>query len=118
MPFGGDLYGSKHKTNHCIHFLAYSKQVSSRHSGKALGLPVIDRCYFGDALVGVPGTEIRSGAGSTIMGSLLINMIMLAAMEIMVQAGHELPVLKSMNMDNADEYNEKLIERYRWRLSW
>jgi len=48
----------------------------------------------------------------------LINMIMLAAMEIMVQAGHELPVLKSMNMDNADEYNEKLIERYRWRLSW
>lgn len=116
---------AKHKglTTVALTSLAYSKQVSSRHSsGKKLyelADYVIDNGVdFGDALVGVPGTEIRSGAGSTIMGSLLINMIMLAAMEIMVQAGRELPVLKSMNMDNADEYNEKLIERYRWRLSW
>jgi len=33
-----------------------------------------------------------------------------------VQAGEEPPILRSYNLDGADEHNQKLFERYRSRL--
>jgi len=103
--------------------LTYSRKVSSRHSsGKKLyeiADYVIDNYVeFGDSLVEIPGTELKSGAGSTISGAILINMVMLTAIEKIVDRGGELPILKSGNMDNADEYNDRVRTKYYTRLNW
>lgn len=103
--------------------LSYSRQVSSRHSsGKKLyeiADYVLDNYVeLGDTLVRIPGSNLESGAGSTIMGALLVNMTMLSAIEEIAKNGKELPILKSMNMDNADDYNDKLLKKYDKRINW
>ncbi|MFQ5796439.1 MAG: sugar isomerase domain-containing protein [Candidatus Bipolaricaulia bacterium] len=103
--------------------LAYSQSSSSRHaSGKRLYEIVdivLDNCgEIGDALVEIKELGQRAGPGSTIGGALLINMVMLETIERLIETGHTPPVLKSANLDGADEFNQKLMEQYRGRLSW
>lgn len=103
--------------------LEYSRNVTSRHpSGKRLfeiadlvldtGVPV------GDAMVEVPGLVDKVGPGSTVVGALLINMLMIRAIEEVVSRGGTPPVLRSQNIDGADEYNQMLKEKYKDRLVW
>jgi uncharacterized phosphosugar-binding protein len=103
--------------------LNYSKKVSSRHSsGKNLyemADYILDNYVeLGNSLINIPKTALKIGASSTIMGSLLVNMLMITAIEKIIAEGMEPPILKSMNLDNADEYNNKLMEKYDKRISW
>lgn len=101
----------------------YSRQLPSRHSsGKRLFELVdliIDNCVPpGDAILEVEGLEQRVGASSTLAGVLLINMLMLRVIEELLKQGEVPPILKSQNLDGADEFNKKLLERYKGRLTF
>jgi uncharacterized phosphosugar-binding protein len=103
--------------------LSYSRKVSSRHnSGKKLyeiaDYSIDNSVEFGDALIEIPGKNIKSGAGSTISGALLINMLILTAIEKIVLNGEDPPILKSGNIDGADEHNNKLRQKYSRRIIW
>lgn len=99
----------------------YAQQFPSRHSsGKRLFEAVdlvLDNCVPpGDALVEVKKVGQRSGATSTIAGALLVNMLMLKVIEEICSQGGTPPILKSQNLEGADEHNQKLLAAYQGRL--
>lgn len=101
----------------------YSKCFPSRHSsGKRLFEVVdlvLDNCVpLGDAIVEVGEIGQKVGPSSTITGVFLVNMLVLRVIEEICRRGGTPPVLKSQNMDGADEHNQKLLAAYRGRLNF
>lgn len=97
--------------------MEHTRSVTSRHSsGKLLyelGEVVLDNMVpAGDAAIAVPGLRTKTGAFSTVLGSLLLNAVVIEAIAIMQQAGFDSPVLLSANLDGSDEYNTKIAMRY------
>ena len=74
-----------------------------------LGLP-------GDAITPVTDT-INAGPTSTLIGTTLLNLLMLETIEWLKTNGHHLPILRSQNMPNAIEHNRELGKKYKGRLS-
>lgn len=68
----------------------------------------------GDALVALPGTELRSGPASTAIGAAIINAIFAQAAHRLAQGGQP-PIYLSANMPGATQSNRALVERYKGR---
>jgi len=103
--------------------LPYSKRVSSRHSSGKRLFEVVDLVLDtgvppGDAVVNIPKIGEKAGPVSTIIGGLLANMLILCTIEEIVNQGVIPPILMSQNLDEADQHNRILKEKYRDRLSW
>lgn len=101
----------------------YSRQLPSRHSsGKRLFEVVdlvMDNCVPpGDAILEIEGLGQRAGASSTLAGVLLINMLVLRVIEELLKQGQTPPILKSQNLEGADDFNMKLLEKYKGRLTF
>jgi uncharacterized phosphosugar-binding protein len=89
----------------------------SRHaSGKRLAEVadvVIDNCGIdGDAGVSIANFPHRIGPPSSITGMLIINLIIVQAIEDAVRSGVEPEVFISSNT-NGDSHNDRLLEKYR-----
>ncbi|HDN84944.1 MAG TPA: sugar isomerase domain-containing protein [Candidatus Aerophobetes bacterium] len=103
--------------------LNHAKASPSRHfSGKYLyeiADLVIDNCSkVGDALLekkGLPGTG-RVGATSTITGSMILQSIVVEAVEKLIQYGKEPPLMVCPNIEGGDEHNRKVFSKYKNRL--
>ncbi len=101
--------------------LTHSQSVSSRHSsGKKLyelADVVLDTgAPIGDACLEVPGMAVKIGPVSTVTGAILINAVMVEAVQYLLERGKEPPVLMSSNVDGGDAHNARLKERYRGSL--
>jgi uncharacterized phosphosugar-binding protein len=70
----------------------------------------------GDALVEVPSHGITTGPGSTVIGSFLMNTLMINIVEVLAENMEDLPVLKSGNVTGGMEQNRALLEKYRSRI--
>lgn len=73
---------------------------------------------------GVPGdaiTEVaegvKAGPTSTLIGATLLNLLSLEVIAWLEAGGHPLPILRSQNMPDAIEYNRRLGQSYKGRLS-
>lgn len=100
--------------------LAHTRQVTSRHpSGKRLfevADVVIDNGGpFGDAVLEVDG-GIRLCAVSSITGAFIAQALTAEIARRYVDAGEDLPVLVSANVDGSDERNALLRQRYEGRI--
>ena len=100
---------------------AQSEASSSRHgSGQRLfevaDLVIDTHVPFGDAIVLVPGFEARAGAGSTLAGAMIVNLLALTTVEGLLERGVEPPLLVSQNLPGTDERNQALFARYGGRL--
>ncbi|NMP37029.1 MAG: SIS domain-containing protein [Clostridiales bacterium] len=98
--------------------LTYSKASPSRHpSGKRLFevCPVvIDNCgCIGDAAMNIDGFGGKVAPTSTITGAAIINSICAEAVAEFIKRGIEPPVFMSANLDGGDEYNAKIMEKYK-----
>jgi uncharacterized phosphosugar-binding protein len=96
----------------------HSSSVSSRHSsGKKLmeiaDIVIDTHGITGDAAVDLPGSELKVGATSTVVGAAIIEAITSRAAEIMHERGLEPPVLISANTPAGDAHNRALADRYR-----
>ena len=102
----------------CITNLAYSKSVTSRHpSGKHLyevcDIVIDNMGEAGDAAVSIEGLPEKMGPTSTVVGTALINAIVIDAVNKMISDGIVPPVLMSANLDGGDEHNAKIFEEYK-----
>lgn len=96
---------------------AQSFRWPSRHaSGKRLAEVaevVIDNCGVdGDAAVQIPGFPHRLGPPSSITGMLIINLLVIQAVEYAVQNGVQPEVFISSNT-SGDDHNDLLLQKYR-----
>lgn len=93
----------------------YADAESRHSSGKSLfevADYTLDTCVpYGDAIAELD--EVRTGAVSTLLGSVLLNKL---TIEIAQRMGESAPVFVSQNIPGGDEANAALIERYRGRI--
>ena len=70
----------------------------------------------GDAAIEVEGVRSKVCGTSSVCADVILNSVMLEAIEIMVEQGYEPPVLLSGNVEGGMEYGRKLVMRYMDRL--
>jgi len=98
--------------------MATTTTVQSRHpSGKNLYQVadlVLDNCGCrGDSALDIPGVPEKVAPTSTAVGAAMLNAIVARAVERIVQAGGVAPVFVSANLDEGDEHNRRVLERYK-----
>lgn len=103
--------------------VTYSSGVTSRApSGKRLfevSDLVIDNCGdFGDAVCEVEGFAERTAASSTVAGACILNAVMAECVNLLVGRGEQPPVFLSANIDGGDEWNAKLLEKYKDNIKY
>jgi uncharacterized phosphosugar-binding protein len=99
----------------------YTKTVASRHkSGKYLyntaDLSIDNHIMVGDALMEHESLAVSFGSGSTVMGTAIVNGIMVEAISLMIENNFEPPIFKSGNADGAEVHNRELINKYKGRI--
>lgn len=97
--------------------MEHSRSVTSRHSsGKMLydlGDLVLDtHGPLGDASMKYEGMEPKAGALSTVFGAVVLNAVVVEAIQVMLERKYEPPVLMSANLDGSDEYNMRIVSRF------
>lgn len=94
--------------------------VSKHASGKRLfecGHWALDNCGVpGDASLELPGQDLRTGSVSTFPGAMLLDLLVLEAMQWMIDNGHKVPVLQSANTPGGRERNDELSRKYMGRI--
>tara|TARA_R110002020_G_scaffold233050_15_gene444778 strand:- start:2943 stop:3674 length:732 start_codon:yes stop_codon:yes gene_type:complete len=68
----------------------------------------------GDAIAALPGSDLRAGPASTVVGAAILNAIVVEVASALAQDGDP-PVFRSANMDGARDNNARLVARYRDR---
>jgi len=102
--------------------LQHSKSVTSRHSSHKklfeIADIVLDNCAPpGDATMQLDAFPEKIGPVSTALSIILIQAIIVAAIQLLVDRGFVPPVLISANLDGSDQHNQEILERYP-QLSW
>ena len=103
--------------------LAYSRSVTSRApSGQRL-FEVADLVLDlggrpGDAAVKLEGLAQAVSPTSTVIGAAMLNGWVARTAEILLERGIEPPIFLSANLDAGDQHNQKLLQRYRDRLTY
>lgn len=102
--------------------LAVSASSKSRHSSGKLLYELADvvldnRSTEGDACIAVEGLPVKVGGTSYYTGSLLLDCVMMEAMQILLDQGIAPPLFMSANVDEGREYNQKLLDQFKDRLA-
>lgn len=99
---------------------AYFNDEARHPSGMRLrdiaDLVIDNHMPHGDALVEIPDTSMKMASGSTVIGSVILNMIMTSVAEKLVERGIEPPVYVSGNIPGGFERNQTYIDKYRQRI--
>lgn len=98
--------------------LPHSTNVSSSDpSGKRLfevaNIVLDTGCVAGDALVKLEGLPPRVGPGSTVIGALILNAIVVQVAKNLLDRAEIPPVALSGNLAGGREYNEKVLGKIR-----
>lgn len=100
----------------CITSVAYSTASAAGRKRLAdLADIVIDNgSPPGDAVMDIPGSELKAGPVSTAIGVTILNAIFVDVAARLAQDGNA-PIYLSANMPGAKEVNQALVERFRPR---
>ncbi|SEN81611.1 sugar isomerase domain-containing protein [Paenibacillus sp. OV219] len=98
--------------------LKHAEAASSRHSsGKRLhevsDVVIDNHGCIGDAAVSIPGLAIKVSPTSTVSGALIVNAIVAEVTDLLLQRGVTPDLFASSNMDNGDDHNRRLIDKYK-----
>lgn len=101
--------------------LECSKSMTSRHSSGRLLYEFADQVLdnhgvYGDAAIELEGLPVKTGGTSSIIGSLLLDEMMIRAIQMMIDNQYVPPIFMSANVDGGPEYNQKLLDLYQERL--
>lgn len=116
-PVEAARYGKAHgATVIALTSLAYSAAAARGRERLAdIADIVIDNGIpAGDAVASLPGTGLRAGPASTVIGAALINAIMVDVATELAADGTP-PIYLSANMPGAEENNRHLVAKYRPR---
>ena len=103
----------------CITNMNYSKAVQSRHpSGKKLyqvsDIVIDNHGEKGDSCIKIDGVEQKVSPTSTVIGAAILNSIVAATAQELVNNGlNPPPIFYSANIDGGDEFNSKLFAKYK-----
>jgi len=101
--------------------MAHSSSVSPFNpAGKRLyevaDLVLDNGCPPGDALVELDGLPPRVGPGSTVLGALILNAIVVQVAQNLLDRGETPAVAMSGNLEGGQEFNRRVLEPVRKKL--
>lgn len=92
-------------------------QESRHHSGKKLyqiaDVVLDNQGCLGDASIHIPEISRNIAATSTSIGAMLLHAVVIAAVEQMLGEGYMPEVFSSSNLDEGDEINHQILEKYK-----
>lgn len=99
---------------------AASARLAPRHAGGRRLFEVADLVLDNHGAMGDAGLEIAPGVPpmgptSTILGSFLLHLVFMRAGRILADAGQEVPVLRSANLDDGGD-DDRVLARWRHRI--
>lgn len=102
--------------------LEMARQVQTQHpSGKKLhevaDFTLDNGGVSGDAMIPVPGADVKAGPTSTLGGALLMNLLHMEIVDYLATEKQPLPLLQSQNTEGGMERNLELARKYNKRLS-
>lgn len=98
--------------------LQHSKSVSSRHSSGLKLYQVADLTLdnfgeIGDAAISFDSLDGRVGATSTVVGTALLQAIMVQSVSLLLKSGTDPEIFISSNSDSGEAHNEALLAKYK-----
>jgi len=100
--------------------LAYCEQPTRHQSGQRLedvvDIVIDTHIPIGDGLL--HHNEIQYAPSSTVIGSIILNVLFSEVIEIMAISDEVLPVFKSNNVDSESSHNEAMIAYYQHRINF
>jgi uncharacterized phosphosugar-binding protein len=105
----------------CVTSMQHTTSVTSRHpSGKRLfevADYVIDNCGpMGDAVLTDPRVGAKVCSISSVTGATIAQCLTAEIARILLDCGEPVPVFMSANLDGADEWNQRIREKYQDRI--
>ena len=92
------------------------RHPNKKHVFEYADLAIDDQNPYGDADYLVEGFEVPIAPTSTIVDSYIAHRMVIEAVGEMQERGLEPPVFRSANLPGGDEFNAKLLGRYRNRV--
>src|SRR5215212_3327350 len=92
------------------------RHPNGRHLFDYADLRIDDANPFGDADYFVEGYAVPVAPTSTIVDAYIAHRIVIEAVAEMKRRGLEPPIFRSANLPGGDEFNGKLLERYKPRV--
>jgi uncharacterized phosphosugar-binding protein len=101
--------------------LQHSKGTTSRHSsGKKLyqlaDLVLDNQAPKGDCIMSHPVMKQPFGPASGVLGMVILQSIIVEAIDMLAEKGLDPPVFMSGNIDGSDAFNKPLMEKYWGRI--
>lgn len=105
----------------------FAKRLPSEHparhpSGKSLrdvcDVFIDSKMPFEDAVIEIEDVEQPVGPTSTLCNVFSINILMLSAVERIVEMGHKPKIWRSINLPGGDEYNKSYFKEYGQRIKF
>jgi uncharacterized phosphosugar-binding protein len=101
--------------------LQHSKGTTSRHSsGKKLyqlaDLVLDNQAPKGDCIMSHPAMKQPFGPASGVLGMIILQSIIVEAIDILAGRGLDPPVFMSGNIDGSEAFNKPLMEKYWGRI--
>ncbi|GIN13526.1 hypothetical protein J26TS2_33930 [Shouchella clausii] len=95
----------------------HAKNVSSRHSSnkkihEIADVTIDNHAPKGDAAFQMPGIKAGLGPTSDFTGIGIAQTIIIGVIHKLKEAGLDVPVFQSSNLDGADKYNDHLFDTY------
>jgi uncharacterized phosphosugar-binding protein len=92
------------------------RHPNKKHLFEYADLCIDDENPFGDADFLVPGFNVPVAPTSTMIDAYIAHRMVMEAVAEMVRRGLEPPIFRSANLPGGDEYNAKLVKRYKPRV--
>ncbi|NEC66923.1 SIS domain-containing protein [Streptomyces sp. SID9727] len=101
--------------------VAYAEETRSRHSSGGFlrdhcDIVLDSKIAVGDAELEVDGIEAPFAPASTVVTSAIMQSMMAAAAERLLERGIEPPLLRSGNVDGGHEWNGRVMSQYAERI--
>ncbi len=99
----------------------YSRSLKPRNTYglrlyEAVDIVIDNHVPRGDAVLEIPGLDVKVSPVSTILNTYILNTVVAAAVAKLVGRGVKPPVWLSAHLPGASRYNEELYRRYRSRI--
>lgn len=88
-----------------------------KHLSEVCSISIDNKVPHGDACLSIEGLPVNMTPVSTVASTFIVNSILAEAAQLACQDGFAVPVYLSGNISGGKEYNSRLIQKYRHRIT-
>ena len=99
------------------HATSPAARVHGRKIHELADITIDNLGQVGDATISYPGLEEKTGPTSTVLGTAIVNALVVRSVEIMIENGYKPEIFSSSNTSDGDSRNSELLSVLKERVS-